>query len=478
MAHIIRKKCHPVTLEPTINALSLETIGDQWIQRFMGRRPELATVRLRSMDMGRVKDTSHERLSKWFADLKSVIDEFNISIENIYNMDESGFAIGTIERSVTIINSEIRTRLQRANPGRQAWVTSVECICADGKALPPLIIFKAENLSHDWILADTSQDWAFSCNSKGWTNNQHGLEWLQRCFDPATRAKAGNQFRMLICDGHDSHVSGNFVEHCMNNRIHLMILPHHSSHLTQPLDVGVFGPLKRILASKLEPLLRTGVVRIQKPEFTSRFIKARELAFRESNILGGFRGTGIHPYYPPKGLRQVHEILPSSASTMSISASPGNPFNEAVMSSSPSNIEAVRAANTFLTRQIESGEVLTSRVRKYIPYLVRASEHTWTQKIILEQQNTEMKAVIEPRKRVLSGKRKVINGDSLITTVKHLRGIKAAEKATRKREPKKRKVGRGQAVKAQSVSSDEFECSSDSGSEDVVEIGDCIVVRR
>jgi DDE superfamily endonuclease len=183
----------------------------------MGRRPELATVRLRSMDMGRVKDTSHERLSKWFADLKSVIDEFNISIENIYNMDESRFAIGTIERSVTIINSEIRTRLQRANPGRQEWVTSVECICADGTALLPLIIFKAENLSHEWIPADTPQDWAFSCNSKGWTSNQHGLEWLQRCFDPATRAKAGNQFRMLICDGHDSHISGNFVEHCMNN---------------------------------------------------------------------------------------------------------------------------------------------------------------------------------------------------------------------------------------------------------------------
>ena len=269
----------------------------------------------------------------------------------------------------------------------------------------------------------------------------------------------GNQFRMLICDGHDSHISGNFVEHCMNHRIHLMILPPHFSHLTQPLDVGVFGPLKRILASKLEPLLRTGVPRIHKPEFTSGFIKARELAFRESNVLGGFRGTGIHPYYPPKVLRQVTETLPSGTSTTSISASPGNPFNEAVMTSSPSDINAVRAANAFLMCQIESGDALTSPVRKYIPYLVRASEHTWTQKIILEQQNTDMRAVIEPRKRVLSGKRKVINGESLITTVEHLRGIKAAEKATQQREPKRRKAVGQQAVKRESVSSDEFKCS-------------------
>jgi hypothetical protein len=286
MAQIIQKKCHPITLEPTINAMAMETIGDQWIQRFLRRHPELSTVCLRSMEMRRVKDTSPEWLSKWFSDLKSVIDEFNILPENIYNMDESGFAIGTVERSVTIINAHIRIQLQKANPGRQEWVTLVECICADGTALPPLIIFKAENLSHEWIPADTPKDWAFSCNSKGWTSNQHGLEWLQRCFDPGTRAKADTQFRMLICDGHDSHITGNFVEHCFNNRIQLMILPPHSSHMTQPLDVGVFGPLKRILTSKFEPLLRTGIARIQKPEFTGTFIKAHVDAFRESNVLG------------------------------------------------------------------------------------------------------------------------------------------------------------------------------------------------
>jgi len=41
---------------------------------------------------------------------------------------------------------------------------------------------------------------------------------------------------MLICDGHDSHITGDFIGHCMDNDILLMILPPHSSHLTQPLD--------------------------------------------------------------------------------------------------------------------------------------------------------------------------------------------------------------------------------------------------
>ena len=90
----------------------------------------------------------------------------------------------------------------------------------------------------------------------------------------------------------------------------------------------------------------------------------------------------------------------------------------------------------------------------------------------------ELKTVIEPRKRVLSGKRRVINGDSLITTVKHLREIKATKKVTLERKTKKGKAVKGRAVKVKSISSDESESSSDSGCEGVVEIRDCIVVQK
>jgi hypothetical protein len=156
-------------------------------------------------------------------------------------LDESGFAIGEIEATrKRIINVGIRQQFQ-AKPGRQEWVTAVECICADGTSLPPLIIFKAENLSRQWIPADIHDNWRFSCNSKGWTSNFHRSEWLRRCFEPATREKAAGQYRLLICDGHDSHISTEWIAHCMDNNIVLMLLPPHSSHLTQPLDVGVFG---------------------------------------------------------------------------------------------------------------------------------------------------------------------------------------------------------------------------------------------
>ena len=72
-------------------------------------------------------------------------------------MDESGFAISDIEASQCIINATIRQKFQ-AKPGHQEWVTVVECICAYGSFLPPLIIFKGENLSCQWISASIHND--------------------------------------------------------------------------------------------------------------------------------------------------------------------------------------------------------------------------------------------------------------------------------------------------------------------------------
>ena|SRR5438105_1079594 len=129
MAQIIHLKCNAVTLEPALNLVETMKIEDQWIQHFLHHHPELSSVRLRRMEIGRVKDTSYERLSKWFVDLQSAVTEYDILPENLYNMDQSSFAIGEVEGSVTIINVEVQSHLQKANPGHQEWVTSVECIC-------------------------------------------------------------------------------------------------------------------------------------------------------------------------------------------------------------------------------------------------------------------------------------------------------------------------------------------------------------
>ena len=90
-----------------------------------------------------------------------------------------------------------------------------------------------------------------------------------------------------------------------------MILPPHSFHLTQPLDVGVFSPF---MVSKIEPIIRTEISRIQKVEWTSAFVDAHDDGFTKRNIRGGFRGTGIYPFNPSKVLLDLIANSPSPPS--------------------------------------------------------------------------------------------------------------------------------------------------------------------
>jgi len=171
-----------------------------------------------------------EILGEWFDAYRSLIMKEKIELENTYNIDKSGFSIGTMESTRIVIDSTLCTKYQ-AYPGRQEWVSFVECICGNRIILPPLGIFKGKDILQNWILDKILNSWFFSANTKGWTSNLHGLEWLKRIFEPLTRTKANGKYRLLICDGHDSHISGSFIAHCLQNRILLMILLPYTSHL-------------------------------------------------------------------------------------------------------------------------------------------------------------------------------------------------------------------------------------------------------
>jgi len=172
-----------------IELVRLPPIGQDWVKRFLKRYPNLGTVRSHAMDLARWRDTSPESINEWFDAFEDAMRTHHFNTSDIYNMDETGFAIGTSQSNRVVIDTTLRTRY-KVEPGRQEWVTAVECICGDGTVLPPLVIFKAAQISSNWISETTPHNWRFSASSKGWTSNVHGLEWLKSIFEPATREKA------------------------------------------------------------------------------------------------------------------------------------------------------------------------------------------------------------------------------------------------------------------------------------------------
>ncbi|KZT51130.1 CENP-B protein [Calocera cornea HHB12733] len=110
---------------------------------------------------------------------------------------------------------------------------------------------------------------------------------------------------MLVLDGHESHVNAEFNTYCKEHDIIPLCLPPHSSHLTQPLDISLFGPLKRAYSDKINNLVRGGVTHIKKDDFFPAFRAAFQVAFKEQNIKSGFRAAGLVPFNPDAVLSKL-----------------------------------------------------------------------------------------------------------------------------------------------------------------------------
>jgi hypothetical protein len=153
----------------------------------------------------------------------------------------------------------------------------------------------------------------------GWTNNDIGLAWLEQVFDRCTKKKARRLYRLLILDGHGSHITMDFINYCDQNRILLAILPPHSTYTLQPLDVVMFKPLLTAYSAELSKHLHTtqGLVPIGKGDFFPLFWKAWETSFKESTILKSFEATGVSPPNPDTILNRFTQDQESRESSLS-----------------------------------------------------------------------------------------------------------------------------------------------------------------
>jgi len=92
----------------------------------------------------------------------------------------------------------------------QEFVTLIAGICADGTKIPVGLIYqgKSHDLQDTWVdEVDENNEVYFAASDNGWTNNSLGLQWLQKIYNLYTKSKAGLKSRLLIVDGHSSHVN-------------------------------------------------------------------------------------------------------------------------------------------------------------------------------------------------------------------------------------------------------------------------------
>ena len=122
------------------------TVGKNWATSFTKRRPELCTRFSRRYDYRRAQNEAQRALCDWVHTVQRVNADYGILPDDIYNFDETGFAMGLISTHKVVTRAEYYGRRAVSQPGNREWVTSIESINASGWSLPPCVIFQGREL--------------------------------------------------------------------------------------------------------------------------------------------------------------------------------------------------------------------------------------------------------------------------------------------------------------------------------------------
>ncbi|USP76460.1 hypothetical protein yc1106_03734 [Curvularia clavata] len=169
--------------------------GKCWVSRFIQSQPELQTKWTR-------------RLYTWFKLVEETRQTYGVLDQDIYNFDETGFAMGVAGTSKVVTSSDRVGRAVIIQPGNREWVTAIECANASGWCLPPFIILAGKVHQAAWY-EGLPLDWTIGVSANGWTTDELGVDWVKH-FNQHTAARTAGVYRLLILDGHSSHATPEF----------------------------------------------------------------------------------------------------------------------------------------------------------------------------------------------------------------------------------------------------------------------------
>ena len=278
-------------------------VGKNWVSRFIQSRPELQTKWSRRLNSQRANSEDPIVITAWFKLVEETRQTYGVLDQDIYNFDETGFAMGVAATSKVVTSSDRIGRAVVIQPGNREWVTAIECINASGWSLPPFIILSGKVHQSSWYQG-LLPNWTVAVSDNGWTTDQLGVEWAKH-FNQHTATRTAGVYRLLILDGHGSHATPEFDQYCAENKIITLCMPSHTSHLLQPLDVSCFSPLKRAYGREIEELARYGVYHIDKIDFLTAYKRIRPKIFTQQNIQAGFQAAGLVPLCPDRVLSSL-----------------------------------------------------------------------------------------------------------------------------------------------------------------------------
>jgi hypothetical protein len=253
---------------------------------------------------------------------------------------------------VVIVRKKRNTKHEIVAFSNRESATMIGAVNAEGYTIPPFMIFKSWP-TEGWDVNDLDKNIRFARSETGFSNAEISMDWIRHfnlhSFSATAKARAlGINFtdwygcdefmrdidnpdfiwerpyferpekekiwRLLVIDGFTGKTSLEFMKYCLRFDIEIFVLPPHSTHLTQPLDVGVFQLLKLAHQKALRKHIREGFLNFKRSDLVARLQKIIDESFTKHNIINGFERSGI---FPPDGTEVIQKLKEKQKSILS-----------------------------------------------------------------------------------------------------------------------------------------------------------------
>jgi hypothetical protein len=246
--------------------------------------------------------------------LRALIQKEKYDPELVFQVDETSCLVKSVRRGKRVVPSTLKlVPLKKIPP--ILHTTILFSITGTGRHLTPQILF-SEDTDLSGIERWRFPDIQIRKTRSGWMTKE--------CFEvimketimkevARVRSETGDSTKkaLLILDGHSSRNNRQLWELFAANGIDVVVLPAHTSHILQPLDLGPNAAFKRTL-EKSPPFLKKRELQTKIGDFIRSLCDAFYSAMTPSIIRHSFNQAGIFSASIEHVLGRCLETLPSS----------------------------------------------------------------------------------------------------------------------------------------------------------------------
>ena len=276
-----------------------------WMKGFLGRWPEMRVIKPRALEDERAKLAKESVVMSYFDNLEKCLRKHDLLNKPhlIYNIDEKGVSI---EHKPPFIVAGSGHPTQAVTSGKGKTVTIIGAGSASGAAVPAYFVFPGKRMNFD-LLKGATPGASGTVSDNGWSNLAVFHRYLTEHFIQFVPGRGSSL--LLLLDGHKSHVSLTLADWAKKNNIVMFILPAHTSHILQPLDVACYGPFQRMYYAQCHKVMRQVSATITKYNICDIACKVYSKALSSENLQSGFMRTGIFP--TDRTVVPKHSMIPS-----------------------------------------------------------------------------------------------------------------------------------------------------------------------